>query len=139
MITNEKKGGFMKQEEKEYQTNNPFTVPEGYFETLNDRLVEHVEESIHPPKATWVRVMRPYFGLAGVFVFAMLMLHWVLPQAFSEQPTETSDPIEAYWQSVMNEQDLEFDEDFNPTKDEIIEYLTQEMDAFDFYWIAGKY
>lgn len=128
----------MENQEKEYKQKNPFTVPGEYFESLTERLMERVKKSDEKPKSEWVRVMRPYLGLAGVFVFAMLMLHWVLPGAFPSLEKE-EDSIEEYWQSIVEEQSIEFDEDFNPTKDEIIEYLTQEMDASDFYWIAGKF
>ena len=129
----------MEEEKKEYRQKNPFTVPTGYFETLNDRLMERVKEKQEGPKARWTRVMRPYLGMAGVFVFAMLMLHWVLPNAFPSVERPAEDPVEAYWNSLVEEQGIEFDDDFNPTEEEIIEYLTQEMDASDFYWIAGKF
>ena len=102
-------------------------------------LMERVKEKQEGPKARWTRVMRPYLGMAGVFVFAMLMLHWVLPNAFPSVERPAEDPVEAYWNSLVEEQGIEFDDDFNPTEEEIIEYLTQEMDASDFYWIAGKF
>lgn len=130
---------FMENRENEYGKKNPFTVPAGYFESLNDRLMARVREKRVKPKTDWLRVMRPYFGLTGVFVLAMVVLHWVLPSVFTAEKRGEADPVEAYWHSVVEEQDIEFDEDFNPTKDEIIEYLSQEMDASDFYWIAGKF
>lgn len=129
----------MEKQENEYRQKNPFTVPAGYFESLNNRLMERVKEEKKTPTVKWTRVLRPYFGMAGVFAFAMLMLHWVLPGMFSSVEREEEDPVEAYWNSIVEEQDIEFDDDFNPTTDEIIEYLTQEMDASDFYWIAGKF
>ena len=129
----------MRNQEEEYNRKNPFTVPDGYFETLDERIMSRVKEEARPSREKWLRVMRPYLGMAGVFVFAMLMLHWVLPNAFPSVERPAEDPVEAYWNSLVEEQGIEFDDDFNPTEEEIIEYLTQEMDASDFYWIAGKF
>lgn len=127
----------MRNQEEEYNRRNPFTVPDGYFETLNERIMSRVKENSCPSREKWLRVMRPYFGLAGVFVFAMLMVHWVLPQVFPAANKQEPETVELFWQALVDGQEVEFDEDFNPTEEEIIEYLTQEMETSEFYWIAG--
>lgn len=127
----------MRNQEEEYNRKNPFTVPDGYFETLDERIMSRVKKEARPSREKWLRVMRPYFGLAGVFVFAMLMVHWVLPQAFPVKEKQEVETVDFFWQTLVEGQDVEFDEDFNPTEEEIIEYLTQEMETSEFYWIAG--
>lgn len=136
------KGCFFMEQEN-VNKNGPFRVPGGYFETLADRVMERVERERGGRKVTWRRALRPYVGLAAVFAGAMLVLHWVLPAAFPgrgvTEGARGGDVLEAYWEEVVEEGDFEFDEDFDPSREEILEYLTEEMDLREFYWTAGRF
>lgn len=102
----------MKKEEtdllKRCGTENPFTVPEGYFEHFTEQLMEKLtEREIQPaPRLTlWTRV-KPWVYMAAMFCGLMLSVRMFVgekktqsPAAvpemtdFSEVPDEYIDPI----------------------------------------------
>ena len=47
---------------------NVFNVPEGYFETLQDRLVERVLDAEPQQQLSWFQVLRPQLAFAAAFV-----------------------------------------------------------------------
>ena len=82
--------------EKNNMTKNPFTVPDGYFESLEDR----VRERIHKPAgpfSTFVVKAKPAFMLARMFG-AIAGFGWIASKVtplLYEDPAETDDPIMA--------------------------------------------
>ena len=57
---------------KKYEKKNPFSVPDGYFEQLEDRLMEQVgKREKHRKEGIWLLV-KPYLGLTGVFYLLYL-------------------------------------------------------------------
>lgn len=100
----------MKKEEtdllKRCGTENPFTVPEGYFERFTEQLMEQLpEREAQPaPKLTlWTRV-KPWVYMAAMFCGLMLSVRMFVgekqsPAAasettdFTEVPDEYIDPI----------------------------------------------
>ncbi len=83
-------------EMKENMTNNPFTVPDGYFESLEDR----VRERIHRPAgpfASFVIKAKPAFMMALMFG-AIAGLGWIaskISPVLYDCPLESDDPIMA--------------------------------------------
>ena len=83
-------------EMKENMTNNPFTVPDGYFESLEDR----VRERIHRPAspfASFVIKAKPAFMMALMFG-AIAGLGWIaskITPLLYDSPLESDDPIMA--------------------------------------------
>ncbi len=81
---------------KENMTNNPFTVPDGYFESLEDR----VRERIHRPAgpfASFVIKAKPAFMMALMFG-AIAGLGWIaskITPLLYDSPLESDDPIMA--------------------------------------------
>jgi hypothetical protein len=47
---------------------NVFTAPEGYFETLQDRLVDAVLAAEPPKQLSWYQALRPQLAFAAAFV-----------------------------------------------------------------------
>ncbi|MDR2449103.1 MAG: hypothetical protein LBD52_04010 [Prevotellaceae bacterium] len=47
---------------------NVFNVPEGYFETLQDRLVEQVLDAEPQQQLSWFQALRPQLAFAAAFV-----------------------------------------------------------------------
>jgi hypothetical protein len=47
---------------------NVFNVPEGYFESFQDRLVERISDADPPQQLSWVRLLRPQLAFAAAFV-----------------------------------------------------------------------
>lgn len=56
---------------------NPFTVPEGYFDILTDRVMQRIEESEEAPKKRGlIFYLRPVIGLAASFVLVALLVNF---------------------------------------------------------------
>ena len=87
----------MKKEEtdllKRCGTENPFTVPEGYFERFTEQLMEKLpEREAQPaPKLTlWTRV-KPWVYMAAMFCGLMLSVRMFVGEKQSQSPAATSE------------------------------------------------
>jgi hypothetical protein len=62
---------FLKRLEK-----NPFRTPEGYFDTIEDRIVERLEPSIRKKTTTYriVRFIKPVIGIAASLLLVYLLV-----------------------------------------------------------------
>lgn len=117
-----------------YRKKNPFTVPEGYFDRLPGRVMERVNVSERAKKKHPVRRFRPYMGWAAVFVGVLFMAQVVYMMAAGDRLRSAGNGAE--YRTELGE-DI-FDSHFNPTDDEIIEYLVTEVE--DYEWMfAGIY
>lgn len=119
-----------------YRSKNPFSVPDGYFESLENRVMERVQEVKKPKRPNVLQMLKPYLGLAGLFVFAMVVVQLLLPRVVDEnrmlaKKVEQKAPVE-------QEEEWMFDTDFNPSREEIIEYLSQESDVTEFLYAERR-
>lgn len=87
----------MKKEEtdllKRCGTENPFTVPEGYFERFTEQLMEKLpEREAQPaPKLTlWTRV-KPWVYMAAMFCGLMLSVRMFVGEKQSQSPSAASE------------------------------------------------
>ncbi|MDE7374542.1 MAG: hypothetical protein K2M86_04355 [Odoribacter sp.] len=112
-----------------YKKKNPFTVPDGYFDDLTERVMRRVEEKKTRKK---VRFFRSYMGWAAVLVGALFVTQ-VLYTVITDRGAAES----VAYGADGGEKNI-FDSHFNPTSDEIIEYLASEMDDCE-WMIAGIY
>ena len=120
-----------------YRSKNPFSVPDGYFDSLEERVMERVKENGKPKRAGALQMLKPYLGLAGLFVFAMLFVQFLLPRLVDDnemlaKKTEQKAP------AAQEEDEYIFDTDFDPSREEIIEYLSQESDVADFLYAERR-
>lgn len=121
-----------------YKKKNPFTVPEGYFEGLTDQIMDKLEKKETVAKPKFIHIIKPYLGLAAIFVLALLIVQALFPlvvdkgQMLKKEQTEQT----AYVPEGI-EEDI-FDSQFNPTNDEIIEYLATEVNDYELMY-AGNY
>lgn len=123
-----------------YKKKNPFTVPEGYFEGLTDRITANIEKKQKLPtkqKPGLIRLIKPYMGLAALFLLALLVIQVLFPLVVDKSQFIKTDRGMAVQSQEMVNEDI-FDSEFNPTTEEIIEYLTLEADSYDFLY-AGNY
>ena len=98
----------MKEEDKllkKVGTENPFRVPEGYFESftsdLMSRLPEKEKTDIHREPTTWERV-RPWLYMAAMFVGAALIIRVA-------SPGETVSNGQQQQQIAADESDIEME------------------------------
>lgn len=98
----------MKEEDKllkKVGTENPFRVPEGYFESftsdLMSRLPEKEKTDIHREPTTWEKV-RPWLYMAAMFVGAALIIRVA-------SPGETVSGGQQQQQIAADESDIEME------------------------------
>ena len=103
-----------------YKKKNPFTVPEGYFDELTGRITGRIEKQKEVKKSSSL---------------ALMVVQILFPGA---KNTDLPD-IEGE-NAIVQEMEAEdiFDSQFNPTNEEIIEYLASEVDNYEMI-LAGIY
>lgn len=123
-----------------YKKKSPFTVPEGYFDKLTDRVVERVNQEKKPQKIRFIQIVKPYMGLAAIFLLALLVVQVIFPNFIDQNKMllKEGETIEQTQQTATIDNEVIFDSHFNPTNEEIIEYLTTEVDSYDLIY-AGIY
>lgn len=119
-----------------YKKKNPFSVPEGYFDGLTDRVMKRLEEPKQAPRMILRRSVRLGLSLAAIVTLVLLVLPAVVPRL--------AERGQLSWRSSENNAQMQemdgdiFDGQFNPTSDEIIEYLAMEVDGVEWLY-AGVY
>lgn len=120
-----------------YRKKNPFSIPQGYFDGLTDRVMNRLEEE--PKKASRVtleRVARLGLSAAAIVSLGLLTIPWMMPRLAEQGQLSGSDSENAIQLLEMDE-DI-FDSQFNPSSEEIIEYLAMEVDGIEWLY-AGIY
>lgn len=101
----------MMKEEKKLQERcgkqNPFSVPEGYFEGFADRIMEQLPERESrevPPITTWQRI-KPWIYMAAMFCGLMLSVRMFVGEKAStdNDTTEASELADEYIDGIINQ------------------------------------
>lgn len=93
----------MKEEDellKKYGTQNPFTVPEGYFENFSKKLMDKLPEKEYAPTATatittWQRI-KPWVYMAAMFCGLMFTVRVVVGPPKQDTPIFTAAETEQF-------------------------------------------
>lgn len=133
---------------------SPFKVPDGYFETLEERIEARIVSETEgiSTKGKVIRMIKPILGLAASFALILLLAYYplrvLLPKYLAEQATEKVDK-----NASVSEDDMMFsyftlsDEslyevlDVDSTAqmsdsinaDEMLDYLSTAMNETDIY------
>ncbi len=121
----------MENMDEKYRDKNPFTVPDGYFDSLTERVMAHTENRNEVHRPTLWEILRPYAGIAAMFVMTMGVMYLIIPDTEKRGDVREVETV-AYGEGngEVAEEDI-FDSGFNPTSDEIIEYLSAEIDSYE--------
>lgn len=115
-----------------YRKKNPFSVPEGYFEHLTNQVLEKIKEEEKPQKVSFVQLLKPYMGLAAIFLLALVIVQFVVPHFIDNNKMLKKVNTEMVTGVEENTSDnLVLDGSFNPTSEEILEYLSTEVSDYD--------
>lgn len=115
-----------------YRKKNPFSVPEGYFEHLTNQVLEKIKEEEKPQKVPFVQLLKPYVGLAAIFLLAFVIVQFVVPHFIDNNKMLKKVNTEMVTSVEENTSDnLVLDGSFNPTSEEILEYLSTEVSDYD--------
>lgn len=116
--------------DKYNEKKNPFSVPEGYFDGLTDRMMDKLKEEQRPQRVRLTQLIRPYLGLAAIFVLALLVIQLVFPLVVNKNQLIVKNDGQITQVQEEIEEDI-FDSHFNPSNEEIIEYLAAEVDEYE--------
>ena len=124
--------------DEKYKSKNPFTVPDRYFDTLGDRVMDRIkDEEGKTRKTSLFQTLNPYLGLAGLFVFVMIVVRLLIPNLVDENRTRLKNGEQANLAAQTENENI-FDSDFNSSREEIIEYLSQEADPIEFLYAERR-
>lgn len=117
-----------------YKKKNPFSAPDGYFDRVTDDILNRVEKGKAPQKPRIIEVMRPYLGLAGIFLLALFVVQAIFPLFVDENKMLMKDAGQVVQVQELAAEENVLDSDFNPTNEEIIEYLASEIAAYELFY-----
>lgn len=124
--------------DEKYKSKNPFTVPDRYFDTLGDRVMDRIkDEDGKTRKTSLFQTLKSYLGLAGLFAFAMIVVQLLVPNLVDENRMLLKTGEQANMTTQAEDENI-FDADFNPSREEIIEYLSQETDPIEFLYAERR-
>lgn len=114
-----------------YRKKNPFSVPEGYFDQLNKRIGKRIEMEKHPQKVRWITLLKPYIGLVAIFLLALFIVQVILPHVVDKDRMLVKEGQSVTIVKESQTETFEFDVGFNPTNEEILEYLSTEVSDYE--------
>ena len=124
--------------DEKFKSKNQFTVPDRYFDTLGDRVMARLkDEDGKTRKTSLFQTLKPYLGLAGLFAFAMIVVQLLVPNLVDENRMLLKTGEQANMMTQAEDENI-FDADFNPSREEIIEYLSQETDPIEFLYAERR-
>ncbi|MGB5989791.1 MAG: hypothetical protein WBG43_08625 [Marinifilaceae bacterium] len=122
-----------------YKDNNPFKMPDNYFEGFADKVMDKIHED-EDLKTNPVNVFKTYFWMAATFIFIFGIGRLIIPMVLDPSEkiqTQASQTIAKFDSSTYNtdifDEDLDLEVDL--TDEQIIEYLA-EQDIDDSYLVA---
>ncbi len=131
----------------------PFRVPEGYFDTLDDRIESRIEEEFQPvsQKGKVIRMLKPLLGMAASFALVFLLVYYPLSVYLPDYLAKSTDKSETN-QGIASEEDLlysyfsissnsvydlfandEIATEEEISSDEMLDYLTLSMNEAEIY------
>lgn len=136
---------------EEMGNSNPFRTPEGYFGSIEDRIMGKITDTAKPKNTSAVimRFLKPALGLAASFTLVYLLVYYPINSLLHKETAKTevsdsasSDPFDAYSLSfsMVDESTLIntlFSDETNSTyeinTDDLLAYLSSGMNEFEIY------
>lgn len=136
-------------EDSKYSRDNPFDVPEGYFDAIEDRIEEKIraEENKNVYGNKFILMVKPILGLAASFALAFFLIYYpitkILPKFLTQQTDKKTEELKWNENFLSDYGSLDENSFFlaltsreDSTKfasDEIIAFLTSELDDYEVY------
>ena len=123
----------------QFLKDNPFAVPEGYFETLDKRIEERVKAGSLPPKQKIIRLIKPIVGLAASFALAFLLIRYPLSLILPDYKANNEITYDDFFKLLTNGIDdntlyqVLTEEDTFIENDEVISLLLCNVSDMDLY------
>lgn len=100
-----------------HRKDQPFRVPEGYFETFADRLKVRIEEEQPDKKRSLVFYLKPVLMVAACFAFVMLLVYLPVKKYFPSN--------EGYVSQQQSNKDSIDNGDATPVPIDLISYFSE--------------
>lgn len=114
-----------------YKRKNPFSVPEKYFDQLGKRIERRIEMEKKPQKVRLATLLKPYVGLVAIFLLALFVVQVVLPHVVDKDRMLAHGNQELLAEKETAAETFEFGTGFDPTDEEILEYLSTEINDYE--------
>lgn len=121
----------MEEFDDKYKKKNPFSVPEDYFDTLEKRITDRITSEEKPQKERFITMLKPYIGLVAIFLLAIFVVQVILPHVVNPDKMLKRDGEQVITTNEVVVETEELNAAFDPTSDEIIEYLALEVDDYE--------
>ncbi|MEG0795907.1 MAG: hypothetical protein RR397_05275 [Odoribacter sp.] len=124
-----------------YKEKRPFKVPDDYFDNLTDRIMNNLERDKKEQRLRLIPLLKPYLGLVAIFMLALFVVQVIIPRFIDKDQMlmkRGEQIVQVQDLSTEVEEEIPFDSQFNPTNEEIIEYLTSEVNSYELMY-AGIY
>jgi hypothetical protein len=126
----------------QFPKENPFVVPDGYFDTLDKRIEARVNAGNLPQRQRVIRIIKPIMGLAASFLLAFLLIRYPLDRILSEQNTNSEiATYDDFFRQLTEDIDentlyqvLTEEEDDSYASDEMIDLLLCSISDLDIYY-----
>lgn len=113
---------------------NPFKVPENYFESISDEILERINIEEQPPKREIMPILKPYLYMVASIASVVLIIKLVLtisvdPQYKIQTISQVDTPSVTIQNAIPNqysEEDIILESSLDSSADDIIEYLSEE-------------
>lgn len=85
---------------KQASKNNPFIVPEGYFDTFSERLMERIDHSEKPaisaPRSTILRFIKPVLAMVASFTIIFLLIYTPMQILGPKSLSQNNEPLQVF-------------------------------------------
>lgn len=136
-------------DDSKYSRENPFTVPEGYFDAIEDRIEEKIrsEETGYSSGHRFMLVIKPVLAVAACFAIAFLVIYYpvtkVLPTFTAKQTDQKANELKLNEDFISGYGDVDENTFFMALtsekdstslgSDEILTFLSAELDDYEVY------
>jgi len=132
----------------------PFTVPEDYFDNFTDHMMNKIQaetkngdvylsgnnDTKKERKSSLIRIIKPAFALVAMVGFAFFFVNIIFPLVVNDNDkiigrNSTTFSRESNTITASSTGDsFQFDSDFNPTDEEIADYLSANVDDIEEFY-----
>lgn len=131
----------------DFPKGNPFEVPEGYFEMLEERIESriHSEMTIKPTSTKIIQILKPILGLAASFAIAFLLIYYPLGKILPRFMGQNNQSEEQLFEMEYLGNNFQIDDNtllqvLSTTEnhaeygnEEVISFVTEELSDYEIY------
>ncbi len=87
---------------KELKDDSPYKVPEGYFDSLPERIRGHIRQNSLSQKTRIIQILKPWMGLAAGFLFIITLYFTLFPEKTNIKTATNSSYLYEIYDDVID-------------------------------------